>query len=62
MIFEKKKGFTEAHLMYQTIPYHSIPIGINLLSNAILKHEAGSNYSITNINQPLPYNEYVSLL
>lgn len=41
---------------YNNEPYHSPPLAINLLHNALVKSRLGSGYSIDVSNSPLPYS------
>ena len=44
--------------MYQSIPFHAPGVGMNLVSNAILQEETGSqDYLISTYNYPLPYDQ-----
>ena len=50
---EKENGTLTA--FYNTVPYHSPPLSLNLASNALLKYLAPSrNLSIMVENHPLP--------
>lgn len=36
--------------------YHTVPLTVNLINNAILKGRLGDEYSITLTNKPLPFS------
>ena len=45
-------------MMYQSIPFHSPGVGMNLISNAILQEETGSeDYLISTYNYPFPVDQ-----
>lgn len=49
-------NYTNITAWYNNEPYHSPPLSINLVHNAVLKSHLGSEYSIQVINEPLPYS------
>ncbi|XP_046356672.2 phospholipid-transporting ATPase ABCA3-like [Haliotis rufescens] len=49
------KSSKEAVGIYNGQPYHSEPISLSFMMNAILKHFTSQDHSITTINNPLPY-------
>lgn len=36
-------------------PYHTMPLSVNMIHNAMVKSKINSNYSISIINDPLPF-------
>jgi len=50
-------------MLYQSIPYHSPGVGVNILSNALLSYHTDRlrhNYKITTGNFPLTHDPRVS--
>ncbi|XP_067683948.1 phospholipid-transporting ATPase ABCA3-like [Haliotis asinina] len=48
------KSSREAISLYNGQPFHSQPISLSFMMNAILKHFTSQDHSITTINSPLP--------
>ncbi|XP_067683953.1 phospholipid-transporting ATPase ABCA3-like [Haliotis asinina] len=49
------KSNNEAIALFNGQPYHSQPIALSFMMNAILKHFTSNEYSITTVSNPLPY-------
>lgn len=40
---------------FNSVPYHSLPMSLSLIHNAIVRATLGGDYSIHVINDPIPY-------
>ena len=42
---------------FNNLPYHSVPLAVGTIYNALLNYNTNSSTSITVVNHPLPYSE-----
>lgn len=53
-LVQKNEKIIDVTVMYNNWAIHSLPISLNLVTNALAKMTLGANYSISTINNPLP--------
>jgi hypothetical protein len=42
---------------FNNLPYHSIPLAVGTIYNALLQYNTNSTKNITVVNHPLPYSD-----